>query len=206
MAVENKVGSLSAYDFDRLLKADLALIGNLETSGTATGGSQTTLQDTAKDWRANVWATALVLITIGSIEYTRLVASNIVDTLTFDALPALIAVSSGDKYTIRRALGAVNPRSEAGVGQIPVGITVTALSTQILAANANRKVAIICNDSDTTIYLAVGVAAQANKGIRLNANGGVIVISQTGDIFSTEAVYGILAAVGSKVATAQELN
>jgi hypothetical protein len=91
-------------------------------------------------------------------------------------------------------------------GQTPVGITVTAASTQILAANASRKVAVIVNDSDTVVYLAIGQAAQANKGIRLNANGGVIIISQTGDIFSTEAVYGILAAPGNKNVTAQELQ
>jgi len=100
----------------------------------------------------------------------------------------------------------VQVEAEATAGQTPVGITVTAASTQILAANASRKVAIITNDSDTVVYLAIGVAAQANKGIRLNANGGTIVISQTGDIFSTEAVYGILATAGNKNVTAQELQ
>jgi len=116
-------------------------------------------------------------------------------------LKTLIVLAAGTNL-----IGKVNPQSEAGAGQTPVGVTVTAASTQILAANANRKVAVICNDSDTTIYLAIGVAAQANKGIRLNANGGVVVISRTGDIFSTEAIYGILAVAGNKTATAQELN
>lgn len=116
-------------------------------------------------------------------------------------LKTLIVLAAGTNL-----IGKVNPQSEAGAGQTPVGVTVTAASTEILAANASRKVAVITNDSDTTIYLAIGVAAQANKGIRLNANGGVIVISRTGDIFSTEAIYGILAAAGNKVATAQELQ
>lgn len=122
-------------------------------------------------------------------------------TQGLEDLKTLVVLAAGTNL-----IGAVNPRSEAGAGQTPVGITVTAASTQILAANANRKVAIITNDSDTTIYLAIGVAAQANKGIRLNANGGTIVISRTGDIYSTEAVNGILAVAGNKVATAQELN
>lgn len=116
-------------------------------------------------------------------------------------LKTLIVLAAGTNL-----IGKVNPQSEAGAGQTPVGITVTAASTQILAVNANRKVAIIVNDSDTTMYLAIGVAAQANKGIRLNANGGTLVISRTGDIFSTEVVNGILAAAGNKTATAQELN
>jgi len=41
-----------------------------------------------------------------------------------------------------------------------------------LAANPNRKYALIINDSDTTIYIAIGTSAILNTGIRLNANGG----------------------------------
>ena len=42
----------------------------------------------------------------------------------------------------------------------------------ILAANANRLYALFVNDSDTVVYLAFGVAAVVNTGVRLNANGG----------------------------------
>jgi len=103
-------------------------------------------------------------------------------------------------------IGKVNPQSEAGAGQAPVGVNVTNASTEILATNAIRKVGIVCNDSDTTMWLAIGQAAVAHQGIRLNANGGTLVISKTGDIYTTEAINGILAVAGPKVATAQELN
>lgn len=103
-------------------------------------------------------------------------------------------------------IGAINPRSEAGVGQAPVGVNVTTASTQVLAANVNRKVAIITNNSDTTMWFAIGQAAVANGAPRINANGGVLVISRTGDIYSTEAINLIHASSGNKVATAQELN
>lgn len=103
-------------------------------------------------------------------------------------------------------IGAVNPRAEAGAGQAPVGVNVTTGSTEVLAANANRKVAIITNDSDTTMWFAIGQAAVAHGAPRINANGGVLVISRTGDIFSTEAVNLIHASSGNKVATVQELN
>jgi len=95
-------------------------------------------------------------------------------------------------------------RAEAGEGQAPDGVNVTTSSTEILAANASRKWAVIVNDSDTTMYLAIGQDAEVNKGIRLNARGGVIVISRTGDIFSTQAVNGIHGGSGNKVATVQE--
>jgi hypothetical protein len=58
----------------------------------------------------------------------------------------------------------------------PVGaiaVTVGATTTVALAANASRKRAILVNDADETIYLALGSAAVMNAGIRLNANGGV---------------------------------
>lgn len=51
-------------------------------------------------------------------------------------------------------------------------VTVADESTEILAKNTNRLYALIVNDSDETIYLAIGADAVLNKGIRLNANGG----------------------------------
>ena len=188
-------------------------------SGTATGGSNTTIVDTGKSWEDNMWEDATFEVEIGAKRYLGVVISNTATTVTFAALPGAAAVIAGCKYGLKRPvdiadisdraarlLGITNPRSEAGTGQAPVGVNVTVASTPILAANANRKVAVICNDSDTTIYLAIGQAAVVNTGIRLNANGGVVVISRTGDIFSTEAINGIHAGVGNKVATAQELN
>lgn len=101
---EDKVRGLSPYDFDRLLRAAFTLLSSSFDYGTATGGSQTTLEDTSKNWRTNVWAGALIKITIDSIDYLRLVASNTADTLTFDALPAGIAAASGNKYAVSRVL------------------------------------------------------------------------------------------------------
>ena len=52
-------------------------------------------------------------------------------------------------------------------------VTVGAATTATLAANANRKYALIINDSDSTIYpLKIGAAAVLSEGIRLNAGGG----------------------------------
>lgn len=45
-------------------------------------------------------------------------------------------------------------------------------SLTALAANENRKYALLINDSDTDIYLCFGTPAVTHKGIRLNANGG----------------------------------
>lgn len=47
-----------------------------------------------------------------------------------------------------------------------------------LAANASRRYALFVNDSDTTMYLALGAAAAENSGIRLNAAGGSYEMSE----------------------------
>ena len=103
-------------------------------------------------------------------------------------------------------IGVVNPRAEAGAGSAPLGVSVTTTSGIVLAAAATRKCAILMNDSDAVMYLAIGQAAVLNRGIRLNPNGGFIVISKTGEIFSVEAIYGIHGGTGNKVLAIQELT
>lgn len=76
-------------------------------------------------------------------------------------------------------------------------VTVGATTTQIVAANANRKYLLLINDSDENIYLKLGAAGVINAGIRLNANGGSYeMFAIVGNIY-TGAINGICAS-GSK--------
>ena len=59
------------------------------------------------------------------------------------------------------------------------GVSVGSGSTAVLVSNLNRKIANLVNDSDEVIYLALGVDAELNKGIRLNAGGGSYEINST---------------------------
>ena len=74
---------------------------------------------------------------------------------------------------------------------------VTTSSGLILAENSNRRYALITNDSDTIIYLALGGAAEVNKGIRLNANGGSYEINWTNRY--TGSIYAIHGGTGNKL-------
>ncbi len=58
------------------------------------------------------------------------------------------------------------------------GVTVGAVSSLALAANAGRIIARLTNDSEQIIYLRYGAAAEMNKGDRLNANGGSVTITK----------------------------
>lgn len=77
--------------------------------GIATAGTNTTCQDTGKSWGVNMWAGAYIQVTIGAIEYHRRIISNTVDTLTFNALPALIVVAVGDLFCITRGVSPTAP-------------------------------------------------------------------------------------------------
>ena len=75
-------------------------------------------------------------------------------------------------------------------------VTVGSTSTLIKSANASRKLLVLVNDSDVVLFLSLGSAAVMNQGIRLNANGGSIVLANpiyTGD------VYGICTAGGKNI-------
>jgi len=74
-------------------------------------------------------------------------------------------------------------------------VTIGTVSTEILALNTNRLYALIVNNSTSSVYLALGVPAVLNKGIRINANGGSYEI-KTDNLFNG-AINGISAA-GSK--------
>ncbi len=69
----------------------------------------------------------------------------------------------------------------------------------ILSANANRVYALFVNDSDTTVYLALGAAAVVNTGIRLNALGGNYEMSKKIGNLYTGAVNGISGIAGKVV-------
>jgi hypothetical protein len=73
-------------------------------------------------------------------------------------------------------------------------ITVAALTTTVVAANADRKWLLLVNDSDETIYIKLGAAAVLNQGIRLNAAGGTLELTE-GSLY-LGAVNGICASGG----------
>ena len=77
----------------------------LVDSGTTTGGSNTTLEDTTKSWVANSFVHDRVEFTIATTLYRRMITSNTATELTFAALPAGVSVPAGITYEIWRYVG-----------------------------------------------------------------------------------------------------
>lgn len=85
---------LGGIDYDKLAQARANL------RGVATGGSNTTLEDTDKDVAINMYQNGRMHVRISGKHYVRYITSNTASEWTFDALPGGVSVSSGDEYWI----------------------------------------------------------------------------------------------------------
>lgn len=82
-------------------------------------------------------------------------------------------------------------------------VNVAATSTPVLGVEEQASYRLLVNDSDTSIYLGLGVIAVVNSGIRLNANGGWIEFNALNRYSGTiNAIHG---GVGNKVLTYVEI-
>jgi len=115
----NKPGS-GEYGWDALLNQNIdtldALVGQLlderAVSGTATGGSATTLVDTSASWDAGAWAGAIVVVRRGGqVIRVAQIQSNTATQLTLAASGT--AIQAGDSYTILAQANAI-PLVEKG--------------------------------------------------------------------------------------------
>jgi len=150
----------------------------------------------------------------------RTTATIVLATQSIDAAGAVLSTSAlatsakqladGHNVTVDNGAGAgvyVRPGTSTVFTTAPnkassatsTAVSVGSSSTTVLASNANRKQAILVNDSDEEMYLKYGATAVANSGLRLNAYGGTLVeTTYTGIITS-------ITASGSKVITVLEV-
>jgi hypothetical protein len=96
-------------------RALVAVADTAMESGTATGGSNTTLEDTTKGWQVNIWEDAILEVEIGGIQYTREIDSNAASVLDFSTnpLPGAVVVAAGCPYSIKRMVSPMSPLSRA---------------------------------------------------------------------------------------------
>lgn len=92
-----------------ILEAALSRVLEIsQDSGTATGGSNNTVEDTGKNWGTDMWDGATIHIIHDGVEYVRDWQSNTSDTITIAPLPSGVSVEAGDSYAIRRPLRVTN--------------------------------------------------------------------------------------------------
>lgn len=71
-----------------------------------------------------------------------------------------------------RQVVVTNPPAGATTSSATTARSVGIADTLVIAANASRREITVVNDGANIVYLALGRAAVAGNGIRLNANGG----------------------------------
>lgn len=72
-------------------------------------------------------------------------------------------------------------------------------SSQILPRNSSRSNVLFINDSDTTIYLSIGVAARVNTGIRINSGGGSYSMSEEEGNLTDQNIFAISSSNNKKI-------
>lgn len=143
------------------LGANQAMPGNTPTGGV---DASTTAKGIAKTSVAPASPTNPIVVGDNDPRVTADQAAGTASTRTLGA--GAQQAMPGNAFSLASWQAA---SADQGVGQATIP---TSVSTQVMASNSGRLEMTIVNVSDTVVYLALGAAAQANRGIRLNANGG----------------------------------
>lgn len=80
---------------------------------------------------------------------------------------------------------------------VHLNLDVGVSNTRILADNRYRRYALIVNDSNVAVYIALGITAELNKGIRLNSLGGSYEINLTNPYYGE--IYAITSAATKRL-------
>jgi len=154
-------------------------------SGIATGGTNTTLEDTNKDWALGMWGgvnDSLIQVQIAGVNYLRFTTLpvNTATVITIAALPVGVVVAAGCPYSIKRALNPLLPLERALIHNVAgyiaaadiLGADLAPLNTPCLfRVTACFNAAGILSVETTNAAGGGGaVVQQFNGGVALNNN------------------------------------
>lgn len=211
-AIDTKLSSLQTElaqkteptDTQPISAASLPLPTGASTAANqSTGNTSLASIDTKTPALGQALAAASVPVVLPAAQLTTLTPpaaiTGFATEATLAAQSAKLPASLGQKAA-SASLSVVPATGHDGAYTTPTHTvaTVTNATGAALGANANRLYALLVNDSDTTIYLKLGVAAAANQGIRLSANGGSYEMSKKAGNLYTGAINAIHAGSGSK--------
>jgi len=118
-----------------MLSQDIVML-LADDHGTATKGSETTLEDLSKNWEEDIWAGATILVFIEDALYIRKVTANTNTKLTFNALPDGVKARQRDKWALKQGLKAqFTPIEKANQHNVSVTADTDILSRDLTPAN-----------------------------------------------------------------------
>ena len=153
-------------EFDQLKTVlSVALEASLD-SGTATGGTNATIVDAAKNWQNNMWLDGIAEVEIAGVRYLRLITANTADTVAINALPGGVVCAAGCPYSLKRpvTLADVSDRAARLLGVVQsitqwAGVALT--GRDISLDLANLDVALSGRASEATLVEIIPVAKAA---------------------------------------------
>lgn len=141
-----------------------------DDQGTASRGSETTLEDLSKNWQEDFWAGATILILIESALYVRKVASNTNIKLTFSTLPDGVKARPGDKWALKQGLKTQFTSIEkANEHNVSVTADTDILSSEITPSNTPCMFRIMVCLNTAGVLSAMVTKADSTQQLKFNA-------------------------------------
>jgi len=152
-----------------LTKEDIIML-LADDQGTATKGSETTLEDLSKNWQEDFWAGSTILIFIERALYVRKVTSNTNIKLTFRTLPDGVKARPGDKWALKQGLKTQFTSIEKE-NQHNVSVTADTdiLSSEITPTNTPCLFRIMVCLNTAGVFSAMVTKADSTQQLKFNA-------------------------------------
>jgi len=176
-------------------------------SGTATSGSNITLEDTAKSWQVDIWEDAILEVEIGGIQYTREIDSNTADTLTFAALPGAVVVAAGCPYRIKMVAGQTVAISSGNIAVVSGNVAVISGEIHVMSGQLIAKVSgetVIAKVSGEIVYVSgqpVKVSGQIVyvSGQPVKVSGQTVVAKVSGQVVVVESGLYVMGDISGQI-------
>lgn len=178
---------------DRLKINTDGSINTLTWTGSATGGTKTTIVDTNKNFTTNMLANKLVQVVIGNKSYYRVIASNTADTITIPVLEGAAASAiigagengvvtitaandgiGGNSYTVQ-AVQATDPDINLSAVLVGLALTVTLGTDGAGAPDITKNTATLVAGAIDTLEQFTAVAS--GTGATIVSAGSVVLFT-----------------------------
>jgi len=146
-----------------------------DDQGTATKGSETTLEDQKRDWEENLLAGATLMLSIDRVLYLRKVTSNTNTKLTFNTLPGGVKAKRGTRWALKQGLKTqFTPIEKANEHNKSVTADTDILSTALTPTNAPCLFRImVCLDT-AGVFSAMITKGSSAQQLKFNSAGNLV--------------------------------
>jgi len=140
-----------------------------DDQGIATKGSETTIEDLAKNWEEDIWAGATLLVFIEKSLYVRRVTSNTNTKLTFNSLPEGVKAHKDDKWALKQGLKTqFSPIEKANQHNVSITGSADILPSDLTPTNTPCLFRIMVSLDTAGVFAAMVTKAGSTQQLKLN--------------------------------------